>query len=105
VTDLVGPTATASAGGDIAWRRLLAAHQDGVQRSLSRFGGTEIDTAGDGFLASFIQPSAAVACAKDVMADGQAMGISIRTGLHTGEVLIKPPNVIGVAVHWSLGLR
>jgi class 3 adenylate cyclase/pimeloyl-ACP methyl ester carboxylesterase len=98
-TDIVGSTATASSGGDRAWRRVLDAHREAVRRSLSRYGGSEVDTAGDGFLASFTLPSSALACALDVMADGQAMGIPIRAGLHTGEVLVKPPNVTGIAVH------
>jgi class 3 adenylate cyclase len=99
VIDVVASTQTVSAGGDLRWRRLLSAHRDAVRRSLARFGGSEIDTAGDGFLAAFALPSSALHYVRDVILDAQAMGIPIRAGLHTGEVLISPPNVIGIAVH------
>ena len=59
-TDIVGSTGLAQRLGDADWRRLVAAHHTAVRRELRRFGGQEVDTAGDGFLASFGQPAEAV---------------------------------------------
>lgn len=99
VTDIVKSTEVLVTGGDLGWKHLLSAHRESVRQSLARFGGLEIDTAGDGFLASFALPSAALRCAAEVTAQANAMGIAVRAGLRTGEILLKPPNVIGIAVH------
>jgi class 3 adenylate cyclase len=99
VTDIVGSSETAASGGDLTWKHLLSTHRDAVRRALARFGGAEIDTAGDGFLASFSLPSAALRCAADVTTHSRALGVEVRAGIHTGEVLLEPPGVIGLAVH------
>ena len=99
-TDVVGSTATAARTGDAPWKHLLSAHRDSVRRAFVRFGGTEINTAGDGFLASFALPSSALRCARQVVAESKEMGFEIRAGVHTGEVSILPPNdLVGIAVH------
>lgn len=99
VTDIVGSSETAASTGDMTWKHVLSTHRDAVRRSLARYGGAEIDTAGDGFLSSFSLPSAALRCAADVTMQSRALGIEVRAGIHTGEVLLQPPSVIGLAVH------
>jgi class 3 adenylate cyclase len=71
-----------------------------VRKALARFGGTEIDTTGDGFLASFVLPSAALRCAMQAVSEAKELGLEIRAGVHTGEVSHIPPNdLVGIAVH------
>jgi len=85
-TDLVGSTERADALGDRAWAELLERHHQVVRRELARFGGEEIDTAGDGFLAMFDGPARAIRCALSIR-DGLAeLGLELRAGVHTGEV-------------------
>ena len=99
VTDVVGSTEAAARGGDRGWRDLLVGHRRAVRTSLARFDGVEIDTAGDGFLASFLLPSLALRCAAEVAAEASATGVRIRAGLHTGEILLQPPGIVGIAIH------
>jgi class 3 adenylate cyclase len=71
-----------------------------VRRELDRFRGKEIDTAGDGFLATFDGPARAVRCAQAVCAAVRQLGLEVRAGLHTGEIEISIGNsVSGIAVH------
>jgi pimeloyl-ACP methyl ester carboxylesterase/class 3 adenylate cyclase len=99
-TDLVGSTGRLGALGDHAWAELLERHHQLVRRELSRFGGEEIDTAGDGFLILFDGPARATRCAlaiRDALAE---LGLEVRAGVHTGEVERprgKGPR--GIAVH------
>ncbi|PSL80359.1 hypothetical protein C7T35_32880 [Variovorax sp. WS11] len=102
-TDIVGSTELAAAIGDHAWQDLLLKHQDIVRRQLERAGGHEVDTAGDGFLATFESPVQAVACACKVMQQVGALGVSLRVGIHTGECEVLDGKVCGIAVH--LGAR
>lgn len=98
-TDIVGSTERVAELGDRRWRELLAAHDDAVRRELERFRGREVDTAGDGFLATFDGPARAVRCAKAIEADVRALGLSIRAGVHTGECELEGEKVRGIAVH------
>jgi class 3 adenylate cyclase/pimeloyl-ACP methyl ester carboxylesterase len=98
-TDIVGSTTTADQVGDRQWRNILDSHHTAVRASLSRFGGAEIDTAGDGFLATFAGPARAVRCACDIRDAVRDLGLEIRAGLHTGEVERRPDSVAGLAVH------
>jgi hypothetical protein len=98
-TDMVGSTELAAKVGDRGWRRIAAAHHAAVRRDLKRFGGREIDTAGDGFFATFDQPSQAIRCAEAIVHDVRKLGIEVRAGLHMGEVEIDGPDVRGIAVH------
>jgi class 3 adenylate cyclase/streptogramin lyase len=98
-TDIVGSTDLASELGDKAWRQILSRQQTIVRRHLKRYGGREIDTAGDGFFATFPQPAKAVACARAVTEALSDMGIRIRAGIHMGEVELIGRKVAGVAVH------
>jgi pimeloyl-ACP methyl ester carboxylesterase len=98
-TDIVGSSDRASELGDRAWSELLAAHHVRVRRQLELFQGREIDTAGDGFLATFDGPARAVRCAYAIQQSMSELGLEIRAGLHTGEVELADGNVSGIAVH------
>lgn len=102
-TDIVDSTAQLAEHGDRSYRELLGQFYSIVRRELVRHRGREVDTAGDGFFATFDGPARAVRCAcatRDAIA---SLGISIRTGLHTGECELLDEKVTGLAVH--LGAR
>jgi class 3 adenylate cyclase len=98
-TDIVGSTAKAAELGDRGWRELLRAHHDRIRRELARFRGREVDTAGDGFLATFDGPARAIRCACAATESVRELGIDIRAGLHTGECELVDGKVGGIAVH------
>jgi len=98
-TDIVGSTERAAQLGDRRWRDLLAAHEAAVRRELDRFRGREVDTAGDGFLASFDGPARAVRCSISAGAAVRDLGVAIRAGIHTGECELDGPKIRGIAVH------
>jgi class 3 adenylate cyclase len=98
-TDIVGSTERASALGDQRWRELLERHHALVRRELGRFQGREIDTAGDGFLATFDGPARAIRCAGTIGRALGELGLEVRAGLHTGECELLGDKVTGVAVH------
>ncbi|HEX2500702.1 MAG TPA: adenylate/guanylate cyclase domain-containing protein [Methylomirabilota bacterium] len=98
-TDIVGSTERAAALGDRRWRDVLEQHHAVVRRELGRFRGREIDTAGDGFLATFDGPARGVRCARAVSDGVRALGLEVRAGLHTGEVELLNDKVSGLAVH------
>jgi class 3 adenylate cyclase len=98
-TDIVGSTEHASAIGDRAWKELLDRHHAVVREELNRYRGREIDTAGDGFLATFDGPARAVRCADAIVQAMPAIGLQVRAGVHTGEVELMGTNVGGIAVH------
>jgi class 3 adenylate cyclase/streptogramin lyase len=98
-TDIVGSTERAQELGDKRWRQLLTAHHGIVRRALKRHRGREIDTAGDGFFATFDQPSDAIECATDLIDRLHQASIEIRAGVHMGEVEVMGDKVGGIAVH------
>jgi class 3 adenylate cyclase len=98
-TDIVGSTERAAELGDRRWKELLVAHRNAVRRELSVFRGVEIDTAGDGFFASFDGPARAIACARRIVEAADEQGIQLRTGLHTGECERDGDKISGLAVH------
>jgi class 3 adenylate cyclase len=98
-TDVVASTETATRLGDRAWRTILDRHHDVVRRELARWRGREIDTAGDGFLATFDGPARAIRCAVAASEGVRDLGLQIRAGLHTGEVEVAGEDVRGIAVH------
>jgi class 3 adenylate cyclase/DNA-binding beta-propeller fold protein YncE len=98
-TDIVGSTEVASELGNRRWRELLGRHHRIVRRELRRFGGREIDTAGDGFFATFDRPAQGIRCAWAVSNAVRPLGIEIRAGLHVGEAELMGKQVGGVAVH------
>jgi class 3 adenylate cyclase/tetratricopeptide (TPR) repeat protein len=97
--DIVGSTARAAAVGDVAWRELLERFRAIVRESLDGSGGREVDTAGDGLLATFESPAAAIRCAAGLTGDLHERGIRVRTGIHTGECEFIEGEVGGLAVH------
>jgi class 3 adenylate cyclase len=98
-TDIVGSTVRAAALGDGRWRDMLDNHDTIVRHELQRFGGREVNTAGDGFVATFASPSAAIACADEIVNAVRTLGIEVRVGLHAGEVEVRGADVAGLAVH------
>jgi pimeloyl-ACP methyl ester carboxylesterase len=98
-TDIVGSTERAAAVGDMRWRELLERHHRVVRRELERFRGNEIDTAGDGFMASFDGPARAIRCARAIEDANQALGVDVRAGVHTGECERLGDKLSGIAVH------
>jgi class 3 adenylate cyclase len=98
-TDIVGSTERAVQMGDTAWRELLGRHFRDVRNVLDRYRGREVTTTGDGFLAVFDGAARAVRAAVAIRDGAQAIGIEVRTGIHTGEVEVAGDDVRGVAVH------
>jgi pimeloyl-ACP methyl ester carboxylesterase len=98
-TDIVGSTAKAAELGDRGWGDLVARHHGAVRALLGRFRGTEIDTAGDGFFATFDGPARAVRCAQAIGAAVRDLGLEVRAGVHTGEVERIGDNIGGIAVN------
>jgi class 3 adenylate cyclase/streptogramin lyase len=98
-TDIVGSTDVATSLGDRRWRELLARHHAIIRRELKRFGGREIDTAGDGFFATFDAPANGIRCACAASEAVRQLGIDIRAGLHVGECETMGKKVGGIAVH------
>ena len=102
-TDIVGSTAKASELGDAGWRELVERHHAAVRALIERFRGREVDTAGDGFYATFDGPARAIRCAQAIVAEMAPLGIEIRAGLHTGECEVIDGKVGGMAV--NIGAR
>ena len=99
MTDIVDSTKTAERLGDRHWRQTLADHNRLVRVQIARFGGSEIDTTGDGFLATFPSAVGALRCAAAVREPLRQLGIEVRSGVHTGEVDLVPSGIGGIAVH------
>jgi pimeloyl-ACP methyl ester carboxylesterase len=98
-TDVVGSTKKATDLGDRRWRDLLVQHDAAIRRELERFRGREVDTAGDGFLATFDGPARAVRCASCALEAVHGLGLDLRAGVHTGECELDGEKVRGIAVH------
>jgi class 3 adenylate cyclase len=98
-TDIVGSTQLAAALGDKRWRELVDQHHAAVRAQIARFGGTEVDTAGDAFFATFELPVRAVDCALESVRAVRKLGLRIRAGVHMGECVVSNGSVRGVTVH------
>jgi class 3 adenylate cyclase len=98
-THIVGSTAKAAALGDRGWLEILESHHERVRRQLVRYRGREVDTAGDGFLATFDGPARAIHCARAIVESVSEIGLDLRVGLHTGECEVSSQKVGGIAVH------
>lgn len=98
-TDIVGSTERAVSMGDKDWLDLREAHDRLVRSEITRYRGTEVDTAGDGFLVTFDGPARAIRCALAIADGVRSHGLEIRAGLHTGEVELRNDRIAGVAVH------
>ena len=98
-TDIVDSTARAAELGDRAWRQLLQQHHEIVRSQLGRFRGKEMDTAGDGFFATFDGPARAIHCAFAIRDGIRDLDLEVRAGLHTGECELVDGKAGGIAVH------
>lgn len=97
--DVVGSTERAAAMGDVDWQRLISAYVERSAREVAAHDGREIDRAGDGLLAVFEGPTAAIRCAQRIHAEVHDLGLELRAGAHTGEVEVEEATVRGIAVH------
>jgi class 3 adenylate cyclase len=97
--DIVASTQRAAELGDRRWRDLLANYRRLARAELGRFRGREVNTAGDGFLATFDGPARAIRCAGAIRDSVRPLAIEVRSGLHTGEVELIGDDVGGIAVH------
>jgi class 3 adenylate cyclase len=98
-TDIARSTEKAAEIGDRAWKDLVQRHHGLIRGLLERYRGREIDTAGDGFFASFDGPARAIRCAQAITETIRPLGIEVRAGLHTGEVELAGDAMRGIAVH------
>jgi class 3 adenylate cyclase len=102
-TDIVGSTERQAELGDRGWKSLVERHHSLVRRSLSRHGGLEQDTAGDGFYIRFDGPGRAIRCAQEIVAAVRGLGLEVRAGVHTGECELVDGKATGLSV--SIGAR
>jgi class 3 adenylate cyclase len=98
-TDIVASTETAASLGDSRWRDLAERHHAAVRGLLARYRGHEVDTAGDGFFATFDGPARAVRCAAAITEAVGDLGLAVRVGVHTGEIETINNKVGGMAVN------
>jgi class 3 adenylate cyclase len=98
-TDIVGSTERAAQLGDARWRALLEYHDELTRRQVAEFGGTAVKSTGDGQLATFAGPAAAIRCTEALRDALTREGIPIRAGLHTGEIERIGEDVGGLGVH------
>ncbi len=98
-TDIVGSTERAVEVGDRRWRDILEKYYALVRQKLTQFRGREIETAGDGFLATFDGPARAIRCACSISEAVREAGVTIRAGLHTGECEVLGDKLGGIALH------
>ncbi|MGZ8259322.1 MAG: adenylate/guanylate cyclase domain-containing protein [Caldimonas sp.] len=98
-TDIAGSTERAAQLGDSRWHALLDSFYSVARRQIERFRGREVDTAGDAFFATFDGPARAVRCAMAIGSAIRALGLEVRTGLHTGECEVMGAKIGGIAVH------
>jgi class 3 adenylate cyclase len=104
-TDIVRSTEHAVSIGDHNWRDLVERHHAVVRSELERYRGDEVDTAGDGFFATFDGPSRAIRCALAIRDGVQALGLEIRAGVHIGECEIVAGKLGGIAVVTGARIR
>ena len=99
MSDIVDSTLTATRVGDAAWKQILAEHNRVIRAQFERFRGREVNTTGDGFLASFGSAAGALRSALAMRDAMRSLGLEVRIGIHTGEVDVLPNDIAGVAVH------
>jgi class 3 adenylate cyclase len=99
ISDIVGSTTSAAELGDTRWRERMREHDRVVRSALARFRGEEVVHTGDGIVATFDGPTRAVTCAQRITDLVAALGLTVRVGLHTGEIEVGPEGVRGLAIH------
>jgi class 3 adenylate cyclase len=103
-TDIVGSTERVAELGDRAWLRLVENHHAKVRGLLARYGGCEVDCAGDGFFATFATATSAIGCGAAITSSVRPLGLEVRAGVHTGECERVEGAVRGIAVHTAARL-
>jgi len=98
-TDMVASTEQLAARGDTAWRKVLDDHDRTMDRIVTQYRGQVVKSTGDGILATFDGPARAVRCAQALLDAARGQGITLRAGLHTGEIEVRPSDLAGIAVH------
>jgi class 3 adenylate cyclase len=98
-TDIVSSTEQLAERGDDAWRRILDDHDRTMDRIVTAHRGQVVRQTGDGILATFDGPARAVHCAAAMLDAAHGAGVTLRAGLHTGEIELRPPDIAGIAVH------
>jgi class 3 adenylate cyclase len=98
-TDIVSSTEQSARLGHRRWSRVIEDHDAAVRSALQRYRGTEVKTMGDGFLATFDATTRGVRAALDIVRAASAMGLKVRAGVHTGEVEVRPDDVVGLPVN------
>ena len=98
-TDIVGSTEAAARLGDAGWHQLLDRHDITLRRAAAAHSGRVVKTLGDGGLVTFDGPARAVRFASEFSGAAQALGMSIRAGIHTGEIEVRGEDIGGIAVH------
>jgi class 3 adenylate cyclase len=99
ISDIVDSTLNATRLGDTAWKQLLAEHNRLIRAQFDRYRGREVNTTGDGFLATFGSAIGALRCAAAIRDATRSLGIQLRIGVHTGEIEVLPDDIQGIAVH------
>ena len=97
-TDIVASTEQSARLGHRRWTELTDMHDTMVRATLARYRGLEIKTIGDGFLATFDATSRAVRAANEIVTQAKNIGLGVRAGVHTGEVEVRPDDVVGLTV-------
>lgn len=100
-TDIVDSTKKLAELGDSKWRSLLEQHDSLARNQIEKFGGVVVKNTGDGFLATFEGPTGAIRCGWEITGLAKELGIEVRAGIHTGECVISPTDVTGIAVHMA----
>ena len=98
-TDIVGSTQHAAAAGDERWRAVLHRFDEITEEQTQRFGGTVVESTGDGHLITFDGPTHAIRCAEALRTEAETLGVDIRAGIHTGECELRDTRIGGLAVH------
>jgi len=98
-TDIVSSTQQLAERGDNAWRRILDDHDQTMDRIVAAHRGRVVKQTGDGILATFDGPARAVYCTAAMLDAAKQAGVTLRAGLHTGEIELRPPDIAGIAVH------
>ena len=97
--DIVRSTEKAARLGDSRWTQVMNHYYAAVRKELKSLRGKEVVTTGDGLLATFGAPAAAVRCATAIREAVRTLGLEIRVGLHAGEYKVSGAEVVGLAFH------